>query len=309
MASQISQTFSLEASSFHIAYHDDEEGEDCQVHTEDELTEAIWYFMSGNDMDDPTSIHSSSTRQKTYITLQFRIILEYDGPSLSDTSSIAESFQDSLNIDDEYASSAYTYSSEASSARSGRSAGAELYNSDWNTTRSSNSFPPRRVKDEIIEEESEHSSETHNLEVLPLEDDIASDDGTISYPFGTPTRAGRPDLTPATSGNDRGHTAMTDLSGPNSLSRQRISRSPSSSSGTSCTSSEFGARWIEEQKARVAKTVGSKLVSRELMGDGTETEAEETMTEYEAGRGSLKLKMDSRGSKPTEGDMVDYGSS
>jgi len=258
--------------------------------------------MSGNDMDDPTSVHSSSTRQKTYITLQFRIILEYDGPSLSDTSSIAESFQDSLNIDDEYASSAYTYSSEASSARSGRSAGAELYNNEWNTTRSSSSFPSRRVRDEVIEEESEHGSGTHNSGVFSLEDDAASDDGTVSYPFGTPTRAGRPDMTSATSGNGGSLTVMNDFSSPGAL--RHLSRSSSSSSGSSCTSSEFGARWIEEQKARAAKTVGAKSVRGELMEDGT-TEAGDAVTEYESGRGRLKLKMDSRGSKPTACDMAD----
>jgi hypothetical protein len=260
-------------------------------------------------MDDPTSVHSSSTRQKTYITLQFRIVLEYDGPSLSDTSSIAESFQDSLNIDDEYASSAYTYSSEASSARSGRSgrsAGADLYNNDLNTTRSSNSFPSRRVRDEVIEEEPEHSSAMHHLEALPLEDDIASDDGTIAYPFGTHTRAGRPNLTPATSGNSRGLPVTTDFLTSRGAF-QHLSRSSSSSSGSSCTSSEFGARWIEEQKARVAKTAEAKSVRGELKGDGTE--GGETMTEYEAGRGRLRLKMDSRGSKPTEGDMIDSASS
>jgi hypothetical protein len=261
--------------------------------------------MSGNDMDDPTSVHSSSTRQKTYITLQFRIILEYDGPSLSDTSSIAESFQDSLNIDDEYASSAYTYSSEASSARSGKSAGPDLYNNDWNTTQSSNSFPPRRVRDEIIEEEPEHNSSTYDPEILPLEEDAASDDGTISYPFGTPTRADRPNLTPATSGNGRGLSIMTEFSAPNA--HGRISRSSSSSSGSSCTSSEFGARWIEEQKARVAKTIGSRSLRSEIAGDGVETR--EAMTEYEAGRGKLKLKIDSRGSKPNERNMRRSGSS
>ncbi|KAJ9109887.1 hypothetical protein QFC19_001867 [Naganishia cerealis] len=108
---RITESFSLGASSFHIAYTD-EDGEDFDIVSEADLTEAVSYFSSGLDPEDygtsvgaptlysadwnnPARDHSTlpifqpSSRNK--IVLRVHVVVEYDGPSLSDTASIVES--------------------------------------------------------------------------------------------------------------------------------------------------------------------------------------------------------------------------
>lgn len=108
---QIAESFALGASSFHIAYTDDY-GEDFDIVSEADLTEAIAYFSSGNDPEDygtslgaPT-LYSADWNQparenanlpvfhpssKNKIVLRVHVVVEYDGPSLSDTASFVES--------------------------------------------------------------------------------------------------------------------------------------------------------------------------------------------------------------------------
>lgn len=100
---QIERLFSLSASPFYIAYTDDD-GDETAIKSESDLAEAISYFQSG--FDDGGSTYSSITSNtfdssltgggsgggKT--TLRIQVVVEYDGPSLSDTASIAESFDD-----------------------------------------------------------------------------------------------------------------------------------------------------------------------------------------------------------------------
>lgn len=333
---QISQTFSLATTSaFHIAYHDDEEGDDCLVQTEDELTDAIWYFMSGSDEDDMINgngnrSNSNSTNvavPKRCITLQFQIVFEYNGPSLSDTSSLAGSLPDldDLDLEDEYASSAYTSSSSAiSGATSGRGG------SGWNGYRT------RRVRDEIIAEESE-SSLSHSqgsirgTSSIDLErpDEETRSHRTVSFreTNSSLNLSLNPDsnLTPATSGRPRDLAIQTRSSSPydhshqhnpfDPLSNQSFYRPgrPASISSSSITSSELGARWIEEQKARVARKIGSRSSSsgsRSGSGSGSErrrsrrSESEDEQgqvgTEYEEGKGTLALKVDGRGSESSQ---------
>lgn len=75
-----------------ISYKDDD-GEVTDISTESDLTEAIQYFQVGSD-DPPLSSAASilsgrSFGSKRRITLRVHIAVEYDGPSLSDTSSLA----------------------------------------------------------------------------------------------------------------------------------------------------------------------------------------------------------------------------
>lgn len=75
-----------------ISYKDDD-GEVTDISTESDLTEAIQYFQVGLD-DPPLSSAASilsgrSFGSKRRITLRVHIAVEYDGPSLSDTSSLA----------------------------------------------------------------------------------------------------------------------------------------------------------------------------------------------------------------------------
>lgn len=74
-----------------IAYKDDD-GEVTDITTDSDLTEAIQYFQAGSD-DPPISSAASILSGRSFgsrkITLRVHITVDYDGPSLSDTSSLA----------------------------------------------------------------------------------------------------------------------------------------------------------------------------------------------------------------------------
>lgn len=75
-----------------ISYKDDD-GEVTDISTDSDLTEAIQYFQAGSDDPPPSSAASilsgRSFGGKRRITLRVHIMVDYDGPSLSDTSSLA----------------------------------------------------------------------------------------------------------------------------------------------------------------------------------------------------------------------------
>ncbi|KAJ7656338.1 hypothetical protein DFH06DRAFT_470398 [Mycena polygramma] len=88
---KVEQCFSLYATSYAIAYKDDD-GEVTDITTDSDLTEAIQYFQAGSD-DPPLSSAASILSGRSFgnrkITLRVNISVDYDGPSLSDTSSLA----------------------------------------------------------------------------------------------------------------------------------------------------------------------------------------------------------------------------
>ncbi|KAJ7735656.1 hypothetical protein DFH07DRAFT_843521 [Mycena maculata] len=88
---KVEQCFSLYATSYAIAYKDDD-GEVTDITTDSDLTEAIQYFQAGGD-DPPLSSAASILSGRSFgsrkITLRVNISVDYDGPSLSDTSSLA----------------------------------------------------------------------------------------------------------------------------------------------------------------------------------------------------------------------------
>lgn len=90
MLLQVEQCFSLSATPYMINYTDDE-GEVTAITTDFDLTEAIRYFHPSTD-DAPVSSSASILSGRSFtrgkITLRVKIIVDYDGPSLSDTSSL-----------------------------------------------------------------------------------------------------------------------------------------------------------------------------------------------------------------------------
>ena len=100
---QVEQSFSLSASIFSIAYKDDD-GEITDIASETDLTEAIHYFQAGVD-DLPVSSAQSILSGRSFgnrkITLRVIVTVDYDGPSLSDTSSLAslDEYRDRNNSD------------------------------------------------------------------------------------------------------------------------------------------------------------------------------------------------------------------
>lgn len=84
------QGFSLFATPFAITYTDDD-GEVTDIWTDADLTEAIRYFSPVHEerpISSSSSILSGPSLTRGKITLRVRISVEYDGPSLSDTSSL-----------------------------------------------------------------------------------------------------------------------------------------------------------------------------------------------------------------------------
>ncbi|CAD6573174.1 MAG: hypothetical protein TREMPRED_000738, partial [Tremellales sp. Tagirdzhanova-0007] len=90
LRTRVAECFSLSASPFFFTYTDDD-GEDFPIRTESDLTEAILYFVSGDD-DAAHSSHSGSAGPVPFssqkVTIRVDVVVEYDGPSLSDTSSL-----------------------------------------------------------------------------------------------------------------------------------------------------------------------------------------------------------------------------
>ncbi|KAI0056053.1 hypothetical protein BV25DRAFT_1894599 [Artomyces pyxidatus] len=86
---KVGQKFSLQAHQFNIKWTDDM-GEDVYISGESELVEAIQYHESvdGPPTSSSASIFSSKS-STSRIMLSVQILVDYDGPSLSDTGSLA----------------------------------------------------------------------------------------------------------------------------------------------------------------------------------------------------------------------------
>ncbi|KAL4245861.1 hypothetical protein ABKN59_008801 [Abortiporus biennis] len=101
---RVDQCFSLYTTQYAITYTDDD-GEVTDITTEGDLTEAIRYFHPGAD-DPPLSSAASILSGRSFgrgkITLRVKISVDYDGPSLSDTSSLASMEEYKERNDSEY---------------------------------------------------------------------------------------------------------------------------------------------------------------------------------------------------------------
>ncbi|KAG2011499.1 hypothetical protein CC2G_011605 [Coprinopsis cinerea AmutBmut pab1-1] len=86
---KVEKCFSLRSSI--ISWRDDD-GETSQIVSDPDLAEAVQYFCSGDDsapLSSAASILSGRSFGSRKITLRVTITVDYDGPSLSDTSSLA----------------------------------------------------------------------------------------------------------------------------------------------------------------------------------------------------------------------------
>lgn len=92
-SAQVERCFSLHQTAYDIVWTDDE-GDKCSIREESDLDEAISYFGSeGVDPPVPSNMSVSSSGRSSSgsrkITIYVDICVGYDGPSLSETSSIA----------------------------------------------------------------------------------------------------------------------------------------------------------------------------------------------------------------------------
>jgi len=91
---QVDQAFSLFGTTYIITWKDDD-GEVTSIHSDDDLIETVNYFQVGDDapLSSAASILSGRSFSNRKITIRVNVNMEYEGPSLSDTSSLA-SFDD-----------------------------------------------------------------------------------------------------------------------------------------------------------------------------------------------------------------------
>ncbi|KAG8999432.1 hypothetical protein FRB94_006173 [Tulasnella sp. JGI-2019a] len=90
LRTKIEQSFSLSAIPFTISYKDDD-GEITVIANDFDLVEAVQYFQAGDDT--PGSSNASVTSYRSgagrKITMRVQVKVDYDGPGLSDTASLA----------------------------------------------------------------------------------------------------------------------------------------------------------------------------------------------------------------------------
>ncbi|CUA78073.1 ZZ-type zinc finger-containing protein P35G2,11c [Schizosaccharomyces pombe 972h-] [Rhizoctonia solani] len=89
LRARIEECFSLAASSFTISYTDDD-AEVTDINGDNDLTEAVAYFQAGEEIGSTGgSVYSYRSSGPKKITLRVTVTVDYDGPSLSDTASLA----------------------------------------------------------------------------------------------------------------------------------------------------------------------------------------------------------------------------
>ncbi|GHJ88425.1 hypothetical protein NliqN6_4827 [Naganishia liquefaciens] len=354
---RIAESFALGASSFHIAYRD-EDGEDYDIVSEADLTEAVAYFSSGFDAEDhgtslgaPTlysadwnhqangggtdnhlPVFHPSSRNK--VVLRVHVVVEYDGPSLSDTASFIESATDEELWDEgQYTSqSGYNESdSDYSSAARGvarlrqgsqPSFSTDDFSSDAQSSRGTGNALVNRQSGSSAQWRSRLSTSTLNLS--------SDNDPESRYDLGLrESYYGRRENQHGASGtrqdparygrqSTEDHPLRQDAIGKRSpfapqtsqisLERSLFSSTASSlgppnrtggSAQSSLASSELGARWIREQTERVRRKLGPASsfggsTARSSMR-GEEGSDDDEASVYSEGRGNLELVRESNG--------------
>ena len=272
----MAECFSLSASPFFFTYTDDD-GEDFPIRTESDLTEAILYFVSGDD-DAAHSSHSGSAGPVPFssqkVTIRVDVVVEYDGPSLSDTSSLRS----------------YKSGDEASES-SWRSSGYEP---------SHRSSGRNELEDQVIVEEEERT-EYAGSAIVGL-GSVHSARLSGSNTSSASTRASVPQAVVPRSRSDRSRSTSSHTS---TISRRRPPAStqphvpsltgPESDPAPSLlTHSELGSRWLREQSRLAVRRIGpgttANGTTRRYGSD------EESLGSDEDSRGDFALVRDARGS-------------
>ncbi|WVO18309.1 hypothetical protein L204_106024 [Cryptococcus depauperatus] len=241
LRSRVEECFSLSAASFWLAYTDDD-GEEFNISSENDLTEAIAYFISGdNDTAQPNyatlgnqaSFSSSSTR----ITVRLDVVVEYDGPSLSDISSISSFQTGSGSERDSIHRSGYGGTYRSSLDQSIRETIYEEETSDYddeNVKGAATQLMVNRLSRASIDDD---CSSGHYSDPLTLKRRTDSEGAASAFTVHPPLSSSAPQ-------------SPSPLMGPES-----------GAAPSSLAQSELGSKWLIEQ---------SKLVSRN-MGYGART--------------------------------------
>lgn len=301
------EAFSLFQWPFYLAYTDDD-GEEYPIKSEADLTEAIGYFVSG---DDDHSIRGSDrgvSLPVQKITVRVEVVVEYDGPSLSDTSSIA-----SLSLSSESGWSGVT----RSSARSGAASFVSRETDSWSVVSRDHGVPANAGLNTSHGASAAaastsslgHRTYSHGFADPPADAMAAIRVSTSSGHFHIPptpepnqSARRRPMLSPHTASGSPGLLRpISSSSSPSAASPLAVSPiSPISPSETAMplregppppppsmlSQSELGSRWLREQ-SQLASRVPVRAVRR-YDSDNESLSDEEDM-------GEIALVRDERG--------------
>lgn len=325
--SQVEECFSLSQWPFYLAYVDDD-GEEYPIKSEADLTEAIAYFVSGDDdhsIRTGTGSNGPGARlaypaQK--ITMRVEVVVEYDGPSLSDTSSIA-SLSSSENSWVSGSRSGYTRSTGSGSgapsfvSRDSVSA-RDAYSHDASSvaystgSRLASSYTAS-VRDSALDRTYSPGFPDPQPPQSPFNDSMAA--LRLSQPpdFYIPSSSGdaasrRPMLAPPSASSAQRHLRLAP-SGPSPSTLS--SNSPISPSETAIpqkdatpqpppsllTQSELGSRWLREQSQLASRAPQFRSVRRYDSDNESLSDDEDI--------GDIALVRDERGREFTVSDITD----
>ncbi|KAK7685725.1 hypothetical protein QCA50_011070 [Cerrena zonata] len=290
---KIEQCYALSATSYAITYTDDD-GETTDITTDADLTEAIRYFHAGSDepISSAASILSGRSFGRGKITLRFKISVDYDGPSLSDTSSLAslDEFKDrngsayslslgsSLSVEPE--DDAVTVSSKDMGSKydvfRGRGGPKTIMSGPSREPLIRRPRPPESDWDQQTVSSAPRSS---NLALRPR--------GAPSAPPSKNFLAAE-----STNGSSAGGDPAPVFE--RLKLNENLSGSQNSSYGSSTLQSERGAAWLRDQNARTIKAMLGTLP------DTSESESDQlSISEFNdaasAMSGELSLQKDPRG--------------
>lgn len=281
---QVEECFHLSASPFSLAYTDDD-GELFSIRSEADLTEAISYFLSGDDTQSIISsngVSRSVPRSPQKISIKLDVIVDYDGPSLSDTSSILTFESGSGSGSGSGSSGSWGDGTRnAYSIRSGE--GLTDYTPSVDFSKSQGGESSSRQSRSNLS-----SDLTDRVDDISLNGRSRTGAGSISRARFTRSGSQSSQETylpqpgqPRNAHSQRGASitghALPPLTGPDSAPAPEL-----------LTNSELGSRWLREQ---------SKLVRRKVAAPSTRRyeSDEESMGSDESSLGDLSLVKDARG--------------
>ncbi|KAK8843444.1 hypothetical protein IAR55_007101 [Kwoniella newhampshirensis] len=293
LRSRVEECFSLSASPFSLTYTDDD-GEVFTIHSESDFTEAISYFISGDD-EAAVSNYSggaggtNGSASMSYafshhqrISVRLDVVVEYDGPSLSDTSSIS-SFQTG-------SSSGSDSEKDGTSWRSSSAYGYE----DNDSGHVARYFPTLHedVEDDGLTQYGEGSRSrgplTDALRAMNLEDPLGPQIPSAQFP-GSAAGSGTPrQRSDQLTAYDVHCTPSPPPAHPPILTGPESETAPSL-----LTHSELGSRWLREQSRLAARKLGPS--PRAGVRSARYDSDEESFASDEDRPGDIALVQDARG--------------
>ncbi|EIM86861.1 uncharacterized protein STEHIDRAFT_97694 [Stereum hirsutum FP-91666 SS1] len=302
------QAFMLAARPFVFKWKDDDD-EETQITNDADLAEAIGYFHQGAD-EAPTSSSSSILSGRSFlsrkITVKLQIDVEYDGPSLSDSSSLASAEEYQLPGGSEFSFSLGARTDEPPDDD------AVTVSSRDTGSRGGSRRPKETLFRKIFDSRSRSPADRHRgtpppstsngsryLGVPASDAHSAHPSGSSSYKFNPPPRSDSLTSGTPAAAYRGGETNPSSSAVFERLKLQSNTQSPSPY-GSTPLQDERGAAWLQDQSMRVIKATLGTLPSPSSEADTFSLNTDHTIRsgsdpDPEAMDGDLSLEVDHRG--------------